>query len=109
MLGYGADSELLATRLALEYGDLPEDTPAVLDELLDRLAADSLVIEIADAEVDFGQGPESPGAAGANGETAAPEYVPPELEKFTDLSDYFLIDPIHDVGLAGWPNRPPEG
>lgn len=32
-------------------------------------------------------------------------YVSPKLNKFTDMQDLLLIDPIHDVDQEGWPNR----
>lgn len=34
-------------------------------------------------------------------------YAPPVLERFADLQDLLLLDPIHDVGAQGWPHRPP--
>ncbi len=30
-------------------------------------------------------------------------YTPPSLDVFTDMKDLLLLDPIHDVGDAGWP------
>ena len=32
-----------------------------------------------------------------------PAYVAPSLDVFTDMKDLLLLDPIHDVGEAGWP------
>jgi hypothetical protein len=32
-----------------------------------------------------------------------PVFEPPVLEKYTDLEDLLLLDPIHDVDAAGWP------
>ena len=36
------------------------------------------------------------------------EYSTPVLEKFTDMADLLLLDPIHEVDESGWPNIPPE-
>lgn len=33
------------------------------------------------------------------------EFSVPELERFDDLRDLLLLDPIHDVGESGWPIR----
>jgi Coenzyme PQQ synthesis protein D (PqqD) len=33
-------------------------------------------------------------------------YVAPSLEKFTDMEAMLLLDPIHDVDEAGWPQLP---
>lgn len=35
-------------------------------------------------------------------------YQAPSLEKYTDLSDLILLDPVHDVSEAGWPQRQPN-
>jgi hypothetical protein len=32
-----------------------------------------------------------------------PDAPAPELERFTDLEDLLLLDPIHDVDAEGWP------
>jgi Coenzyme PQQ synthesis protein D (PqqD) len=64
---------------------------------LQRLREEGLIVEEASA------GP-VPGVAAA-GLTA---YAPPELERFADLQDLLLLDPIHDVGAQGWPHRPDQ-
>lgn len=33
-------------------------------------------------------------------------YEPPQIERFSDMQDLLLIDPIHDVDETGWPNLP---
>lgn len=30
-------------------------------------------------------------------------YAPPSLERYDDLQDLLILDPIHDVGDEGWP------
>jgi len=39
--------------------------------------------------------------------SAPGEFVPPVLERFTDMEDLLLLDPIHDVGGEGWPHAAP--
>jgi hypothetical protein len=34
------------------------------------------------------------------------QYQPPIIERFSDMQDLLLLDPIHDVDEAGWPNLP---
>lgn len=31
-------------------------------------------------------------------------FEQPVLEKFTDMQDFLLVDPIHEVGADGWPH-----
>jgi hypothetical protein len=51
--------------------------------------------------------------ARAIGESAEPktklpaEYARPALAKFDDVAEMLLLDPVHDVGDAGWPNPAP--
>jgi hypothetical protein len=33
-------------------------------------------------------------------------YSPPALPWFDDLADMMAMDPVHDVGPAGWPSAP---
>jgi Coenzyme PQQ synthesis protein D (PqqD) len=92
-----AVSERLKARYAADNGEIP----AAIDALVEQLLAEGLV--------------EPNGAAPApNGTTAADgtgaqegDFQPPKLEKYTDMQDYLLIDPIHDVSEAGWPSVKP--
>lgn len=34
-------------------------------------------------------------------------FQPPLLEKYTDMQELLLLDPIHEVQEAGWPNARP--
>jgi hypothetical protein len=38
-------------------------------------------------------------------------FSPPELDRFDDLRDLLLLDPVHDVGQSGWPRpmKAPDG
>lgn len=37
-----------------------------------------------------------------------PPFQLPVLEKFTDMADLLLLDPIHEVDLTGWPHSGPS-
>lgn len=77
--------------------------------LLDQLVAEDLVV--AD-EAEPGTAPAATnGAAPAAADGAAPERVafePPVLGKYTDMQEFILLDPIHDIAEAGWP-QPAQG
>ena len=90
----GASAASIAQGFDSEEPDLVEREVA---GLIDRLAAESLIQEHPGAEA---TGPPST-------EDAIP-FEPPRFEKYTDMQDYFLLDPIHEVDASGWPNRPPE-
>jgi len=35
-------------------------------------------------------------------------FIEPVLEKYTDMEDLLLLDPIHDVDEQGWPKMPEQ-
>ena len=47
------------------------------------------------------------GAAASQGRARRP-FAPPLLRKYSDLHDLLLLDPVHQVDEAGWPERAPE-
>jgi hypothetical protein len=59
--------------------------------LLDRLTADGLLERTGDASAD----------TGSDVDLGALAY-----ERFTDMEELILLDPVHDVSEAGWPNTP---
>ena len=37
-----------------------------------------------------------------------PDFQEPALQKYTDMEDLLLLDPIHEVDDTGWPNPKPD-
>ena len=74
-----------------------EVDPAVR-ELVGQLAAEGL---IAPVDGEAGAGPPLPAPEGAS-------FERPSLEKFTDMQDLILLDPVHEVDQRGWPHTQPE-
>lgn len=35
-------------------------------------------------------------------------FEPPLISKYSDMQELLILDPIHDVSDAGWPNTKPE-
>lgn len=75
------------------------DLPPPLQEFVDKLLEHKLIVadlarEHSDAE---------PALAKALQLFAGRTYQEPALDVFTDMQDLLLLDPIHDVGEAGWP------
>ena len=76
--------------------------PALLAEAVDDLVKRLAEEELLEPAVD---GAPAPPAAGPAGERLA--FVAPELEKYTDMQDFLLVDPIHETDATGWPNPQP--
>ena len=84
--------------------EIPSDAAATVaadvQAFLLRLRAEQLIIE----ETAAGSAAVATGPA-----PVRRPYAAPVLERFSDLQDLLLLDPIHDVGPEGWPQRPPAG
>jgi hypothetical protein len=96
----GSSSQVVAAKLAARYdapvATIEQDLQIFIRQLIDQL----MVVAI--------DGPGVPSSA----EPVQPEsqrapYTAPRLESFSDLEGLVLIDPVHDVGVAGWPNVAP--
>jgi hypothetical protein len=63
------------------------------------LQAEGLIVP-----VPAGDFPTAP-ASMANGHPAGDggDFVPPRLQRFSDMQDLLLLDPIHQVDESGWP------
>jgi len=46
-----------------------------------------------------------PGPASVDTSVFPKLFEAPLLQKYTDMQDLLLLDPIHDVGDRGWPDR----
>ncbi|MGA2014325.1 MAG: PqqD family protein [Solirubrobacteraceae bacterium] len=52
---------------------------------------------------------EATGVAAADPPVGDPAtFEPPRLEKFTDMEDLLLLDPVHEVDARGWPHPDPH-
>jgi Coenzyme PQQ synthesis protein D (PqqD) len=85
----------LVEQFSIEEADAQRDVAAFLGELV----AEGLLVE---------DPARTPDAAGDVPVTTTRGYQAPVLEKYTDLSDLILLDPVHDVSEAGWPQRQPN-
>lgn len=95
----GASDEELLSRLETRYeadsGQLEEGVGSFVEELLQE---GLLVLA-----------PAGEGSGSADALEAEPRsrvvFVAPRLNKYTDMQEFMLVDPIHDVDAeAGWPH-----
>jgi hypothetical protein len=99
--------------VAVERAASPQEVTAQLahrfDMPIDEIAAEvtrfmqELRVEglIRPAEADA---PRAEPAAGDLPSDGQAPFSPPVLEKFTDMEDLLLLDPVHDVTERGWPH-----
>ncbi|HUN21892.1 MAG TPA: PqqD family protein [Anaerolineales bacterium] len=85
----------MITTLAEHY-QLTEDTIVTdFSPFIRKLTQEKLITEIAES-------------SGAMPDTSLlpPTYLRPVLEKFGDMQQLLLLDPIHEVAEEGWPHLP---
>lgn len=76
---------------------------ASLRDLLEELEAEQLIVR---DETDASPAPRP--STDASHTPARRPFAPMRLRKYSDLRDLLLLDPVHQVDEAGWPERAPE-
>ncbi|HEU5245229.1 MAG TPA: PqqD family protein [Gaiellaceae bacterium] len=99
----GADASAIAAELARRFGRPSDTLGGEIADFLEALKREELVVE-AEGSVPASI-PSSAGLPSGNIERA---FEAPVLEKFTDMQDLVLIDPVHEVGATGWPHPKPD-
>jgi len=95
----GRRPEEVVAELEVRYAAEPGAIRSSVLELVDRLVRERLV----DPGGEDAGGAEMAGNGVVSAAGGAP-FPPPVFHKFTDMQDFLLVDPIHDVGEAGWPH-----
>lgn len=94
LLGQGASEAEIGVALADRFEAGDAEIATAVSALLAQLRENGLIV----SEVDTAAAP-----AAVDDSTEKEPFEPPRLERYTDMKDYFLLDPIHEVDTAGWP------
>ncbi len=82
------------------YEGSEAEIATAVDEFLDELLKEDLIVAV--DNLTLLPSPSNGESAGSSDKT---QFEKPVLEKFTDMEDLLLLDPIHEVDLdTGWPN-----
>jgi len=99
LLGSGATlwNGLLAGLAAAELSTLfaPPADPDVIHAFVAQLQQEQLLIPAAD--------PQPAVEPAARAALSGGSFSPPQLQKFSDMQELLLVDPIHEVKPQGWP------
>jgi hypothetical protein len=90
-----AATERVASRFAVD----PASIRGEVEDFVRRLEEEKLIRRAGGEPVAAPVASDTAGAAGA-------AFSPPSFEKFTDMEELLLLDPIHEVSDAGWPRKP---
>ncbi len=81
--------------LLAHYSSTSQELGSVLEPFIHQLCDEHLLVEageiagnVAEAEIHY---PEA--------------YQPPVLEKYDEMKDLLMLDPVHEVDEQGWPSR----
>jgi Coenzyme PQQ synthesis protein D (PqqD) len=97
----GANLEELTSSMVARYTGSAEYIRKVITELLVTLQQEGLV-QVSSTKRTVSETPQPL----TNGEKT--KFEPPILEKYSDLQELLLLDPIHEVDEDGWPSKRDE-
>ena len=100
----GASASEIQNQIAQTYQADAQDIDRGVHELLAQLQQENLIVPVdgAGEALDLAQ------VAPANNNHEKPSFNPPSLNKYSDMQELLLLDPIHDVDDAGWPKPVPD-
>ena len=93
----GADTNRLQSSLERAYHDADGSIAESVDALLSQLLKEEIVEHLDDSLSDSAEEPAAPKVGNK------PLFEAPGFEKFSDVQELLLLDPIHDVSESGWP------
>ena len=98
----GASASELQNMVSRTYQGDAQQIDRGVQELLAQLQQENLIVPVDEAgeAVDL-QAPN-------NNNDEKPLFNPPSLNKYSDMQELLLLDPIHDVDDAGWPKPNPD-
>lgn len=97
LVAAGADVETAADHVAARYEVGIDAVRIHTAQLVDDLVSEDLLVLDGASAFEVPMLPER-----------RTEYAPPELQRYDDMQNLLLIDPIHQVDDTGWPVRPGE-
>jgi hypothetical protein len=95
----GRSPEEIVAELERRYDAQPGEVATAVSTVVDELLHEGLLRRAVPQEGGNGR----PGPVSAL-EAAGTPFAAPVLHKFTDMQDFLLVDPVHEVGDAGWPH-----
>jgi Coenzyme PQQ synthesis protein D (PqqD) len=101
-LQQGATVAELSAKVATIYALVPSVVTPAIEQFMAQLAQEQLIVPVT-------RSLESQTTHAANAKvlfkhTHQGQFTAPALNKFTDMQDLLLLDPIHDVAETGWPH-----
>jgi hypothetical protein len=100
LLAEGVPLPEIVRHLGQRYAAPEADLDYHLHGWMEQLLAENLLVPSAAPNA-------APPAASAPAPAEKRPFEPPILQKYTDMQELLLLDPIHEVDETGWPNVKP--
>jgi hypothetical protein len=101
MLAAGSSTDEVVEDLLQRYEGSREGLAAALSELVVELRREEL---LDDNPAGAAREARTNGSAMSDSQATREPFESPALKKYTDMQYFLLLDPIHEVDGAGWPN-----
>lgn len=102
LLQNGADLPDITANLIAMHTNNPDDIASAVQQFVEELAHEQLLVPESTApqplqsrQIDI---------ALTSSYSRHDHFILPSLNKYTDMQDLLLLDPIHDVTESGWPH-----
>jgi len=99
----GASASEVHELLQQSYQGDATDIDRGVQELLAQLQQENLIVPVDEAAA-----ADLAGVLPSTNGHEKPSFNAPSLNKFSDMQELLLLDPIHDVDEAGWPKPVPD-
>lgn len=106
LIDKGASADELQNHILLTYHGDVTDVDRGVQELLAQLQQENLIVPVDEAPAAEFTQLNQPLPSQNNHEK--PLFSVPSLNKYSDMQELLLLDPIHDVDDAGWPKPNPD-
>lgn len=96
----GQSDEQIVTGLQTRYTEDPAEIETAVATFLQTLMGEQLIAPSQDGAV--------PAQVAPIEASEQMPFVPPRLERYTDMQEIILLDPVHKVDSQGWPHAAPS-
>lgn len=103
-INLGMPGSAIISKLKLQYNDTENVVEESVKKILQELLDEELIIMSDNTRNNHSDYQD---IILSNNVNDSKKYIIPVLEKYTDMEDLLLLDPIHEVDEMGWPNMTP--
>jgi hypothetical protein len=95
-LAHGLTVPEIVNWLSNHFHNQTAELPALVQDFVGKLAAEGVILEAPKGDALIATLPVLTGSV----------FTEPTIDRFDDLQDLLMLDPVHDVDHTGWPRRP---